>query len=117
MYQDILYVETVLGGKKMEKNETIGMDEKEIAQVSDKVNEVVVFITDMAKKMYDELEYDDLNYLPMLSNNLALSFITNFSVRIGQVSAEFVKKASEVISEEKKKHDENIKPPSRGVAI
>jgi len=67
--------------------------------------------------MYEELGYNDLNYLVMLQNNLAISFITNFSVRISVVSGEFVKKASEAIIEEKKKHDENIKPPSKGVAI
>jgi len=101
----------------MEKNETIGMDKKEIKLLSDKVNETVILISNMAKKMYEELGYNDLNYLVMLQNNLAISFITNFSVRVSVVSAEFVKKASEAISEEKKKHDENIKPPSKGVAI
>ena len=101
----------------MEKKETIGMDEKEIKQLNDKVNETIIFISNMAKKMYDELGYGDLNYLVMLQNNLALSFITNFSVRTSMVSAEFVKEASETIIEEKKKHDENIKRPPKGIAV
>ena len=100
----------------MEKNETIGMDKKEIKQLEEKVNEMVIFISNMAKKMYEELGYNDLNYLVMLSNNLALSFITNFSVRTSMVSAKFVKEVSKAIIEEKKKQEKDAKARPGAVA-